>query len=117
MEPIELRCRREALGLTQQELADILPVSQSAVAHWENGRRNIPDGLDGDIAALERDREALIRQFERDVEAQLFDAERDTAATITLTTEQATDPMTRMAAALTLGRLTVWHEIRIVVAD
>lgn len=35
----ELRARREEAGLTQRELADLLAVHPSLVAHWEAGRR------------------------------------------------------------------------------
>lgn len=35
----ELRARREEAGLTQKELADLLAVHPSLVAHWEAGRR------------------------------------------------------------------------------
>lgn len=37
--PRELVARRSALGLSQTELADILGVSQAALALWENGKR------------------------------------------------------------------------------
>ena len=33
-----LKERRKAAGLTQQEVANILGVDQSAVAYWENGK-------------------------------------------------------------------------------
>ncbi len=39
---IELRARREALGLSQQQLATWLAVAQSTLAQWESGRRRIP---------------------------------------------------------------------------
>ncbi|MBU7598353.1 helix-turn-helix transcriptional regulator [Streptomyces sp. P38-E01] len=35
----ELRARREEAGLTQKELAELLAVHSSLVAHWEAGRR------------------------------------------------------------------------------
>lgn len=35
----ELRARREEAGITQKELAELLAVHPSLVAHWESGRR------------------------------------------------------------------------------
>lgn len=37
MEGIELKKRREKLGLTQSALADILEVKPNTVTRWENG--------------------------------------------------------------------------------
>jgi transcriptional regulator with XRE-family HTH domain len=42
MLPEEIKQRRLFLNLTQAELAEKLGVSETAVAHWEQGRRN-PD--------------------------------------------------------------------------
>lgn len=53
MQPIELRARREALGMTQSDLARALGVSQSSVAHWERGTRTIPAGIAGELDDLE----------------------------------------------------------------
>jgi transcriptional regulator with XRE-family HTH domain len=42
----QLRKGREALGLSQQALADELGVSRVTVARWESGEREIPPLLD-----------------------------------------------------------------------
>lgn len=39
-----IAARRNALGLSQQELAEELGVSQSAVAMWETGKRKPRSG-------------------------------------------------------------------------
>lgn len=41
----ELRSRREALGLSQTRLAEILETNQSTVSKWESGRHDIPGHL------------------------------------------------------------------------
>ena len=56
----EIKEARKAKGLTQQELADILQVTQATVQQYESGRRNpkpktlqrIADALNMDFAAL-----------------------------------------------------------------
>lgn len=53
MEPVELRARREALGLSQASLAAWLGNAQPTVSAWEKGTRTIPDGLDGELYELE----------------------------------------------------------------
>lgn len=50
--PIELRARREALGLSQQQLATWLAVAQSTLAQWESGRRRIP-GIRPELNVIE----------------------------------------------------------------
>jgi len=62
MSPIELRSRREALGLSQQGLAECLGVKQATVSAWEKGTRVIPDGISERIDALEDHVETLIDQ-------------------------------------------------------
>jgi len=42
MKAHELKKWREALGLTQRELAEKLYVTKDAVASWETGRRKVP---------------------------------------------------------------------------
>lgn len=49
---IELRARREALGLSQQQLATWLAVAQSTLAQWESGRRRIP-GIRPELNVIE----------------------------------------------------------------
>lgn len=53
MTPIELRARREALGLSQTEFAKILSTSQHTVSDWERGHREIPLGLRGELGQAE----------------------------------------------------------------
>lgn len=57
--PAQRRALREAAGLSQQELADAIGVSQGAIQHWELGRRT-PRGklLDRYVEALTALREA-----------------------------------------------------------
>jgi len=40
--PAELRSAREAMGLTQTELAEALETALRTVQHWEAGDRAIP---------------------------------------------------------------------------
>ena len=53
MAPIELKSRREALGLSQSRLADLLDVKQNTVAQWESGVRGIPFGVSQELDAIE----------------------------------------------------------------
>lgn len=60
MNPIELQARREALGLSQAELAQRLGVSQAIISAWENGTRSPRDPVDiltelAELADLQRD--------------------------------------------------------------
>ena len=48
----ELRARREALGMTQAELARRLGVPQQHVSRWERGERGITRWLAAGIVAL-----------------------------------------------------------------
>jgi DNA-binding transcriptional regulator YiaG len=41
MTPRDLRNLRRALGMTQQELAAALGVSEQSIYYWESGRRRI----------------------------------------------------------------------------
>jgi len=56
MKGAKLRERREALGLTQQRLADRLEVSRNTVARWEREEMAIPGLLDLALKAIERER-------------------------------------------------------------
>lgn len=69
MNPIELRARREALGLSQAECARILNVAQNTISQWENGRRMVPDGVDADLAVLEDTLDRLVDNAVRAVES------------------------------------------------
>lgn len=44
--PAEIRRHREALSLTQRQLADLLRVSEATLAHWESGGMFQPRGYD-----------------------------------------------------------------------
>jgi len=44
MNPVELKARRLALGLSQAELADLVGVAQNAVSQWETGSRRPKPG-------------------------------------------------------------------------
>lgn len=50
----ELKRRRVALHLSQKHLAEVLGVSTSTVAHWEQGVQAIPAYLDLALQTLER---------------------------------------------------------------
>lgn len=47
MTPIELKQKREALGLTQQQLADELGINIRTIKRWENqkGYKSFGDGI------------------------------------------------------------------------
>jgi transcriptional regulator with XRE-family HTH domain len=56
MKGAKLRERREALGLTQQRLADRLEVSRNTVARWEREEMAIPGFLDLALKTIEREK-------------------------------------------------------------
>jgi len=53
--PAGLKARRQALGLSQAELGDIIDASQAAITQWENGARapRDPTQVDAALAAAE----------------------------------------------------------------
>lgn len=53
MEKSELKKRRERLGLTQSELAEIIGVASNTVSGYETGRTEIPNYMDLVLEALE----------------------------------------------------------------
>lgn len=53
MEKVELKRRREALGLTQTELAEILGFVSNTVSGYETGRLEIPKFMGLVLEALE----------------------------------------------------------------
>lgn len=63
MQPVELRARRLALGLSQAQLADALDVKQAMISYWETGKRLIPSGIASDLAGLEAWVQARIQQY------------------------------------------------------
>jgi DNA-binding XRE family transcriptional regulator len=52
----ELRRRRKALGMTQEQLARVLDVSRQSVYMWESGRTAIPALLELALRCLEYER-------------------------------------------------------------
>lgn len=84
MTPGDLRTRRLALHLSQKQLAAVLGVGQSTVAHWEQGVQSIPPYLDLALRCLEQEHAQLMRieRKEQIVDQQLgaqlqFNAQRD----------------------------------------
>lgn len=67
---IEFRARREALGLGQSALADLLGVTQPSVARWESGARPIPKGVLAELGELEDRVEDLVDRALDALEAQ-----------------------------------------------
>lgn len=53
MENSELKKRRERLGLTQSDLAEILGFASNTVSGYETGRMEIPKFMDLVLEALE----------------------------------------------------------------
>jgi transcriptional regulator with XRE-family HTH domain len=53
MESKELKQRRERLGMTQAELADILGVAENTVWRYEKGATSIPKHMTLTLEALE----------------------------------------------------------------
>ncbi len=56
MKPEELQRRREALGLTQEQLARELDVTVTTVSRWERGVFPVPHYISLALEALERRR-------------------------------------------------------------
>lgn len=66
MDTKELKRRRERLGLTQKELAQILGIAPNTVTRYESGVLKIPKYMDLALEALERRQlEELKRTLER----------------------------------------------------
>ena len=53
MQNVELTARREALGLTQSGLAELLNINQTSVGQWERARYKVPIWLDAELTKLE----------------------------------------------------------------
>ena len=53
MTPAELKTKRNAMGLSQQSLADWLGVNRVTIARWEIGTRDIPPFLHLALQALD----------------------------------------------------------------
>lgn len=54
MDREELKRRREALGMTQEQLAAELKVHTMTVSRWERGDRSIPSHLPLALDSIER---------------------------------------------------------------
>jgi DNA-binding transcriptional regulator YiaG len=54
MEGTELKLKREKLGLTQTELADILGVKMNTVYRWESGILSVPKSIALAMETVER---------------------------------------------------------------
>lgn len=52
MTPEQLREWRKARGLTQQQIAELVGVSDRAIKYWEQGARKIPPMLEKLLEAL-----------------------------------------------------------------
>jgi transcriptional regulator with XRE-family HTH domain len=53
MEPAELKQRREQLGMTQAEFAEVLGVAENTVWRYEKGAQTIPKHMALSLEALE----------------------------------------------------------------
>lgn len=58
MEGSELKAKRESLGLTQTELADILGVKMNTVYRWESGLLTVPKSITLAMETVERNHKA-----------------------------------------------------------
>src|SRR5690625_272819 len=68
--PIELKARREALGLSQGDLAALLGVKQVTISTWENGNRapRDPSSVLDRLSALEDVLDAYVSEIVEQVE-------------------------------------------------
>ena len=83
--PTGLKARRQALGLSQAELGDIIDASQAAVAQWEIGARapRNPTQVAAALASAENELHDLIQQL---VQAAKKHADHAGTKVVTLTT-------------------------------
>ena len=65
MNAIELKCRREALGLSRDALADTLGVAEKSITRWEFGKNPPRDWswIDSAMTRLEDYRERLVEEL------------------------------------------------------
>ena len=59
MEGSELKAKRESLGLTQTELADILGVKMNTVYRWESGILSVPKSIELAMETVERSQKQI----------------------------------------------------------
>lgn len=70
MDPVELRARRVALGLSQLELAEMLACTQSTISRWEGGFASPrdPASVDSVLQEAEGLADELIGRLEKGAE-------------------------------------------------
>lgn len=66
MNPKELKCKREKLGMTQQQLAEALGVVQARISEWERGIHKPPPYLSLALKALEMEAGEIKRSKDND---------------------------------------------------
>ena len=59
----ELRCRRLALGLNQDALAEVLGAKQVKISRWETGSVDVPEWVDREISELEVRQDQLVASY------------------------------------------------------
>jgi transcriptional regulator with XRE-family HTH domain len=99
MDPIEIVARRRALGLSQDDLATALGVSQMAVSRWETGSRapRDPVGLAMQLGQMEDD---LLQAVDETVTRLCAMVESDDTPGASLVIEVGRDqPFAQVAAA------------------
>ena len=106
--PAGLRARRQALGLSQAELANILGVSQAAYAQWETGTRapRNPAQVSATLADTEDQVNDLAQQLAR---AAKTHADHDSTRVGTLTTLVNSSPVNSGGLSPALHRTATGH--------
>ncbi len=105
MTPLELRARREALGLSQGLLASLLGNAQNTVSQWENGRRAIPGDVDETLARYEEVVESLV-----DEAGELLDGASADGVPVALQTYSSDESLWEAVPAL-VGVPSVLHRV------
>ena len=72
MEPIELKSRREALGLSVAAFAGLLEVTVASVSRWESGKQTIKPFVGEQLILLEDQVETIV-----DLAAEMLEAVSD----------------------------------------
>lgn len=62
VEPLELRARREFLGLTRAELAEVLRVRMDTLKSWETGKAPVPYRVHDEVKRIEHQMRKKIRR-------------------------------------------------------